>query len=612
MSRVDPSTSLLTTLNTKQQLLENTVTNINNANAPGNLRIDQQASSQGDMGILPGKKTIYTDEGLTRYLRKSNGEQAYWQTINSTYTEFMNQFGTKESPRSLDKVCQGIINNFNNLTINNTPENREAFVRDLNDKLAQFSQIQQSIFNLRTDVDRRKEELVNGENGINDLLNQISQLNGADRGAQDEIDLNNALFNLSQKINITTELGRGIETGFFSVKIGDFDGTSYQKLTERAFVQQLSYTATANPSPGTALNNITLNGINIENQISTGELAGLIKADSNLQKIQASLDNFAKNLRNTLNEIHNLGTSLSPSNTLTGSVGMFGSEGTAIAGTEVISGQGTVRIALINPTNNSLVDYKDIGLQANETINAFITRVNTAGYTLNTGSTFTLSLTAQGQLQVAANNGAQSISIGSVGNTAKVSAGAAYNGAQSTNFSHFFHLNDLLSITSTNTTGLFGAMSVNSNVANNTNKLSGCKLISDAGPLTAASVVLVQRPAPGDNIFKALSDAFSSQQSFSAAGDFAGRWTSLLDYAQTFTEFYGTQKQQAGVSLKNATALLTTRQKSFHSISGVDLQSERLKLTDISRGIRYTLSIMAALSKLEEDQRRILQQTIGN
>ncbi len=312
---------------------------------------------------------------------------------------------------------------------------------------------------------------------------------------------------------------------------------------------------------GQALNPLTLVGfdqtIDVTNSIqqsaAQGYVSGLfVMGNQKLPAFQQQLDEYAVTLANALNAIHNQGISGNPSTQLIGTVGAPGLLG-PLVGTDVISGSGTLRVGVFNPANGNLVDHVDVVLNDNMTIDDLIAALS--------GHGFTADLTAEGQFRLRSNNPAYGVVIGS-GDPAtlpKLCAGDAFVEGNSYGASHFFGLNNFLTVTplpGASTTGAAQSLAVRSDIyAANGSNISVGPLSSGTPPSTPAfsahNITTIQ--AMGDQI-----DTMTF--SFAATSVSAAVTKTVKDYARSINEI---QVKLASDNRK----LLEPAQRSFEQLS---------------------------------------------
>ncbi len=604
----DPISLIGSSITAIQAQLTTSSRNTAESSTRGGLLQTVEIQSLGDLGVVAATPRVFLNQQLVKNLQNENGNNAYWQVVSDNYTQFMENFGTKGTIQSLDKKLGEISAEILKLNADVTPTQKQSAITVIQQKLFEFTLIQESISNMRVQIDQQKNQLINTD--VPNLLTTLAQLNTPKPTAEDIQNINTAQFDLAQQLGpLVFEMGKGTEAGFFSVKINNVTTGQGQKLLERNTINFLNYVSTPNPQPGVPLNSATANGIPIDASVSSGILGGLNAADKTLCNIQTALDNFAKTLVLNLNQIHNQGTGTQQPSTLQGMVGYFGTEGTPINTNDTISGTGTLRIAIVDPTNNNqIVDYIDTALQANESIASLFNRINTGMYALNSGTTFNISVNANGVPEIVCSNPNLGLSIGHSGpNVAMISTGANYNAAAATNFSGFFHFNDLIvySTPSVSTPGLFGSLSVRPDIVATPNRLSGCDL-DYTTPLSAGSYVIVDKPSIDRNMFDAIYVNFSTPQAFATAGDIIAINTSIQNYGATIINYYAKQKTSSDSYFSSSTTNLQNYQATFQAQSGIDPDAEKIRNIQIARSYNISMSVMRMLLKLDQVDLKLL------
>ena len=614
--RTDNFTYLGNTLNAHQKSLENLTTNLARAQENGALRVDMD-NIQDPSGLLPGKSSVFLNERTVRQLQIANGQQAFWASIKNNLTEFMEQFGTKGQINSLDNMLQNICNAVETLSVDMTSTNKGAVLETISDTLQGFTKIQETLTEMRKSIDRRKDDLVNVE--IRDMLNQLASLNQSNPDVRSLEAINKIQFQLAQKLGDDIfEKGRGTQAGYFTVKVGN------ERVLELNSVFELSYTPTPTPSPGVALQPIVnINNQPVDHNISSGELGGLNMSDQRLVAIQAALDQFSTLFMDNINALHNLGTGTNPPPALTGSIGYFGTEGTPINTTDVISGTGTLRIALLDPTqDNATVDYVDVPLQQNETIQNLLNRINTATYQKGSLQRFTASITANGAFQVQCNplnsNQNLGISIGYAGaNPAMLSSGVNFNANNARNFSHFWNANNVIvsSLTGPSNAiiaGNFGSLTVRSDIYNTlqsplspyyVDRFSGCILDYGVPP---GDYGVAGRPPIDRNLYDQMYKNFYTNQTISPIGDMGPTNSSLMQYGADIVKEYATRTNIADSKLKYTTRVLETYQLKFQKESGINEENTQLQLEQKMRDKRSATALLKTLNNLEDELQKLL------
>lgn len=172
---------------------------------------------------------------------------------------------------------------------------------------------------------------------------------------------------------------------------------------------------------------------------SGGAISGLMSfLQSDSITFGQSLDAYAAGLRDSFNELHNLGSAIQPRATLRSSApGYIG--GSALSGDTAIQGAGTLRIAVINTSTNLATLSADIDLSS-------ITDVDSLCGFINNDSTLqghVFANVTNGSLQIATRDTNCGISLG-CSNTSATPTIRTSEESIPYGFSEFFHLNDVL------------------------------------------------------------------------------------------------------------------------------------------------------------------------
>jgi flagellar hook-associated protein 1 FlgK len=216
--------------------------------------------------------------------------------------------------------------------------------------------------------------------------------------------------------------------------------TAGQPLLVGNTVNQLSHTAvsidenTTYPSGG--IGGIMVGNTDITTQISSGSLAALIQQrDTELPNAQNSLDTLAQSLSGVLNTISNQGSANPPPATLTSAAGTSYAPTDAVSPSVAAPGPPatqdlTIRVAMVDSTG-TVQSYQDVNLSTAVTVNDVVNDINTA---FGSPTPPVASLSGSGQLVLSSTASGQGIAVGTVSGT-----------LNNTNFSAYFHLNDVIS-----------------------------------------------------------------------------------------------------------------------------------------------------------------------
>lgn len=440
---------------TKRQVDVNAI-NLAGASAEDNhIRQDVLVTQKSLGGFFAGIEVskIYEaiDQVMIDSLRKEGAVIGKLQAMETYHTKIEDLFGTRGTAQTFVNKLEDMIERMRTVATN--PTNLGVLL-----SLANAADMHtKSVASVATGVQNLRNE-INAEMGgkitrANDLIQSITDLNKEISKSQARFgDSSNIFSYLKQQRDHVQEL------------VGLIGGSATLEDNQIRFIMDngelvidgnrhatLTFTQATNLIAGQSLNPIRLVGfdqdITISNSLmekrAQGHISGLLKmVDSVLPAFQEQMDMYAVTLAHGLNAIHNQGISSDPSSELTGTIGAPGLEA-PLTGTEVISGTGTLRVGVLDPATGRLMNYTDISLADNMTVNDLIQSLNEDG-----GHGFTASITAQGQLKITSNNPDYGVVIGSGDSESlpKLSSGSVFSGANSYGASHFFGLNNFLTV----------------------------------------------------------------------------------------------------------------------------------------------------------------------
>lgn len=304
-------------LQAAQNGLDITAQNVANVNTEGYTRKEHNQISWVVDGNPAGVKSLafsrVVDESLILGLRSEVGsteELAAKQTYMLRITDL---FGSPSDNNSISHKVSDLKTAFDELATNvNNIASQSNAVNAALDIATQFREMSTFIQEQRSGTETRIDKIVDRMNvlleQVDTLNNQISRIDtvGIDSADDYKDQRDQALLELSGYIDIKTFTR---ETG--EVVVMTQNGTPL--LTTEA--SEVSYAAGGNNSAwtsydGGSISGIYAAGIDITNQIKSGELKGLIDLrDDILPNMQAELDELAYVMREQLNQIHNSGTS---------------------------------------------------------------------------------------------------------------------------------------------------------------------------------------------------------------------------------------------------------------------------------------------------------------
>ncbi|WP_407169286.1 flagellar hook-associated protein FlgK [Bradyrhizobium sp. ORS 111] len=421
----------------------------------------------------------------------------------------------------------------------------------LNALTTQLQNTSSGIQKLRANADQ---DIASSVSDINSDLQQISDLNAQ---IKQEAAAGQSTADLEDQRNIALQdLASMTNVSYFTASNGDlqvYTGSGQALVDSTA--HPLSYTPAANVTatttysagPSSGFSGITVNGVDITSQITSGKISALVTLrDQTLPDAQSQLDELAQQLTASVNAVSNQGTSVPPPTNLTSTATV--SSSTPFAAT------GTVRIAVADKSGN-LVSYQDLDLSSYATVGDLVTAINGI-------SGLSASINADGKLTISASGSANGVAINEM--TSSV-------GSSSEGFSDYFGLNDLLTGT--------GA----SDIAVRSDILSGAAglptaTLDSSSTLTAGNQVL----SPGSaTVINALQSTLTGATSFAMAGGLGATTGSFTDYAASIVANVASKATQASAAYTAKQTAQSTYASSLSSQSGVNIDEETANLSTL-------------------------------
>lgn len=407
--------------------------NISNADTKGYTEKTANQSSNVTAGVGTGVTITGISSAVDKLLLKSlvgaDSDLGAANTNNSYLTELQQLYGSTSSGgssttgTSLANTLAAFESALSSLA--STPSSASLQSNAVSALSAVTTQLQQTstgIQKLRANADQ---DIASSVSDINSDLQQISDLNKQIKqeaaAGQPTADLedqrNSALQDLASQMNVS----------YFTTSSGDlqiYTGSGQALVDSTA--HPLSFTPTSNVtasttyvagSPTSGFSGITVNGVDITSQISSGKVSALVNLrDQTLPAAQSQLDELAQQLTASVNAVSNQGTSVPPPASLTGTA--------TVSNATPLSATGTVRIAVADKSGN-LVSYQDLNLASYTTVGALATAINGI-------SGVSASVDANGHLTISASGSGNGIAI----NEMTSSVGSSAEG-----FSDYFGLN---------------------------------------------------------------------------------------------------------------------------------------------------------------------------
>jgi flagellar hook-associated protein 1 len=512
--------SAVSSLLTLEKQIGVTSNNIANANTTGYTKETVVVAERVAGGIGTGVADLGTVNNVDQYLQaatlQANTGSAQATAFNTIYQSLQQALGqiTSGDTGGNDLASQLSTLQSSLAQLASSPENtslRTQVVGELDDFTSNLRSLSSQIQQLRTSADSQISQVVSDAN------TQLNTIAGLNKQIQLASATGRSIASFSdQRANALQSLTADLGVNYYVDSSGAMQiyTAAGQPLLIGNTVMPLSHTSatiTANSSyPGGGIAGIMVGNSDITNRLGGGKLEALVEQrDAVLPNAENSLDSLTESLCTSLNAIHNQGSTVPPPQMLSNSVNLNGADSVQIAANT------TVRVA-ITDKSGAVQGYADVAFGAPFTSSAqSVANVWSAidaamnggalpaGVSVTSAGT-TAATVSVGSLQAGSNQGI-AVSTLSGGFSATATA-------PSSDFSTYFHLNDLL--TSNGASGSFSAatVAVRPDILANPNLLSTAQLTAVAAPAVGSPGV-----TSGDgSTASALSDALLNAQSFVA------------------------------------------------------------------------------------------------
>ena len=445
---------------------------------------------------------------------------------------------------------------------------QSSVVSALDDLASQLRETSSGIQALRSTADAA---ISSDVDQVNDSLKTIASLNAqikqAAAAGQPTGDLedqrNVALQSVATRMNVS----------YFISSTGDMQvyTASGQTLVDSSahllsFTAASSVTATSiyDPNSSSGLSGISVNGVDVTSQITSGEIGALINLrDTVLPAAQSQLDQLANELADSLNVTSNQGTSLPPPSTLTGT--------TTVSSSTALNATGTVRIAVADQSG-SLVSYGDLDLSNYSTVGDLVSAINGI-------SGLSASINGSGKVVIASSSSSNGISINEM--TSSV-------GANGTGLSDCLGLNDLVTGTGASNFAVRSDILANSGLLPVSTLDSSGTLTTGGKVLTAGSTTVV------DAIYATLTDS----RTFSASGGLGSSTGSFADYAAEIISNIASKATSAATTYTSKTTIQSALASAMSSQSGVNLDEETAKISTLQNQYSAASQLIQAINEM--------------
>jgi len=615
-----------------QQALDTVARNVSNANTPGYSRrivnLEQRTLAGSGAGVQFGALTRNLDQGLLASLRLESGRQQASSAVSDILARVGDLFGQPESDTSLAHQLAGFQGAVESLSL--SPQdtlNQREMVQTAQDLTASLRDASAAVQSLRREADQR---IGDGVDEVNSLLQSVADLNDKiarnQAVGQDVLDLEDSrdqkLDRLAQLIDIrVVERGSGAVVVFTASGRTLVDGTAAHLSHAPAAAMDASSDRTSGFIDGIWIGE-QAPGNDLTSEIRSGELAGLIEArDATLPGLQATLDELAVRLRDTVNAVHNRGAGFP------GLSSMSGTRSFADPATQTISfgGSSDTVLALLDANGNAV---------RQTTVRTLLDDPAATGNPLSTGDAtasiaelqaaldgalggglaaklvdgkLVLSVTAPG-LTLALRDQATS-ARGAAAQDAAISFDAdgdatvdeTHNG-----FSSFFGLNDFFVDGQERTArdGVSSSIAVRADIAASPALTSRGTLQWDGSGVAGGGYVL---SSGDDTRIQQLALALSSATTVAAAGRLPATTTTLADYAATLIGDASMQASNAKEDAASRGEMVDALKGKSDSVRGVNIDEELSDLMLYEQA--YTAA--ARVVKAVQDMFTALEQALA-
>jgi flagellar hook-associated protein 1 FlgK len=575
MSLTSSLYTALTGLQTNQSAMRVLSNNVTNANTPGYTRkiaeLQSRVVAGTGAGVQLGTVSRYVDQALQGQLRNATSDYNGLDVRQQFFQRMQDMFGSPDSNSSLAALLSGYSTSVTALTTN--PESvalRLDVVTNAQRAAQTLNSMSSNTQQLRQEADS---QITDSINIVNDQLQTVDKLNdeivanklrGLETGdLEDQRDL--AVSKISEQMDIasyTRDNGQLVVFTKSGRTLLDGEPALLSHTPASALQAAVTY-----PS---GIDGITVNGTDITNEIGSGKLAALVEMrDTTLPNMTAEINQLATKLRDEVNEIHNQGTGMPAAQTLTSSRPQTGTAATLT---------GTVTVTLLNPDGTAAFSGS---MPAPATLDAagFSTALNTVLSGFGVGAS--------------ASNGGGTLTLDGGGYGIAITGGTVDpgGGADTTNVSDYFHLNDFFVGDDPTGADLAAVLKVRDDIVDDPSLMSRGALQQDAS--------LNWYVGSGDSsVVTALADKLASATAFTATGNLPASSTSFSDYAANILSQNASAASQVDSDHSFTQSLKSEIENRFGSESGVNTDEELSNMIVLQNAYAASGRIMTTVSQM--------------
>lgn len=580
MGAVDASGALISGLNAAKVAIADLSNQLVNVDTPGftkklPLVTTRVLDGQGaGVNLAPFQRVV--DPFLVLADRVQTSVAGHITTKSTLMKQIELEFGKPGDANSISEMVRGMVSACQGVSTSPTdPVGRKEVMRTFTKLFSEIDRLSERIQEMRQDVDKK---IATAVTDANNQIIQIDSLNKIISGntfaglsvgdLEDQRDL--ALKNLASHMNISASTD---SDNVVFIQDGLGVALLFPDVITMTYVPTALINAGSvyNPNPAlSSINPITVSDsaghtTDITLDFTDGDIAAYLEMrDTVLPQLQQELDRFATDLRDTLNAAHNLGSSTTPPDTLTGSMVYTN------PAVDTYTGTGVVRFALVDKTTGQMVGGNTFDFDT--TAMGTVTIQNLAA-TIQGGltpllATCTATFNANNQMILSTGNPNVGIAITSVGaNATETATGRG--------FSHYLGLNDVIVSPgyglqgAVPTPGISQFMSIRPDILATDAYLARGTLSGAAVPPgPPASLIAVGDTSSIDGLIGAL----SNPRTFAAAGGLTAMSANFMDYAANIIADFALDTQAVTTRATQEANRLEARDYAIGQQAGVTIQ----------------------------------------
>ncbi|WP_419904575.1 flagellar hook-associated protein FlgK [Kiloniella sp.] len=540
--------------------------NVSNAGTEGytrkTLSTDSVVLSGYGAGVTSGGVTSSADPFLTASIVEQSSDAGEANVI-AMYLDWLQQgLGSTSSETNLTADVASLVSELQSLSTTPESDSQAALVVSAAEDLAQELSTQSS--NIQELRDQANNDIAQSVSDINQSLEVIDQLNEQILLANSQ---GTSTLDLEDKRALELEkLATELDISYFTTSDNQtYVYTSSGQPLVDSQVHELSYDPAANVDaamtyPG-GFDAITLNGKDITEDISGGELGGFIALrDDILPEQQETLDVMAHSLISEINAVYENGVAYPAPATITGTE--------SFTGADAFSATGEVRVALVD-SEGSLQSYQDVDLSALATIDDVVSALDSI-----TG--ISASLSSDGNLLIESDDPSMGIGLSQLDSAV---------GGDADSFSSYFGVQQFFTGTSASD------IAVSETLKNDPGSLATGQLDTSATLTVGDNVISV-----GDSsISEALYDVMTSSTTLGSTTDTYESYSA--DYVATVAQDAANAQTTADaeqLSLDNLKTELSNK-------TGVNVDEELAYITQLENQYAAAAAIIDTLQSLFDE-----------